>query len=142
MVDSRPGNQQLDAFSCWRTKLPGLPAVVVTWINYYSGKKEGLVAPTSWNFRRERLLARAGSRVKEVASGKGKKAVTPDSGVARVDRLEKNPTALQSVTDLHGAKQSNAIVTSHRVPMQSLPDQRDNKVDFLDRGAIAERFRC
>jgi integrase len=60
-----------------------LPQVAVAWLKFYRGPRTGPIAPTAWNFRRERLLARAGFRVKGVVSGKSGRVVQPIEGEPR-----------------------------------------------------------
>ena len=60
-----------------------LPPAAIAWLKLFPGRKEGMVAPRSWNFRRERLLARAGFTVKGVVSGKSLRRVAPDAGEAK-----------------------------------------------------------
>lgn len=62
-----------------------LPEVAVAWLRRYSGPRTGLIAPKAFNFRRERLLARCGFRVKARISNNGGDTVMPIGGQPRWD---------------------------------------------------------
>jgi integrase len=48
-----------------------LHPVALAWLRRHTGPREGAVAPKAWNFRRERLVAQAGFRVKARTSNNG-----------------------------------------------------------------------